>query len=314
MRKRTWKNFAGLISCAIAVSLMASCAHTTPEDEALANKATDELYLKGKHTPAEWATDKLNSHLAWVYKRILYGKYKRGDEEALNTARNYMKELFSDIDKGFNWPVKEQQKFDLPYAYKKPALDGTLEGDGWNGALTFHGEYPPGSLKKNDFPTVWKICWDEEFIYFGARFQDAGIKSIDYDPANKKSPWDGDALEIFVLPDRRLKAYWEVIVNPDNKVVDWLHLNNSDGYWVIGTDDKIHGLKTATKITKDGFLVEVAIPFRELPGYMRGNLPHAGESINLVMVRMNDGQKSTLVPLLYDGHNIFGYPEFTLKK
>jgi hypothetical protein len=148
----------------------------------------------------------------------------------------------------------------------------------------------------------------------GARFQDAGIKSIDYDPANKKSPWDGDALEIFVLPDRRLKAYWEVIVNPGNNVVNWLHLNNSDGYWVIGTDDKIRGLKTVTKITRDGFLVEVAIPFRELPGYMRGNLPKAGERINLVMVRINDGQKSIIVPLLYDGHNIFGYPEFTLKK
>ena len=314
MRKRTLINFAGFISCAIAASLMASCAHTTPEDVALANKATDELYLKGKNTPAECATDKLNSHPAWVYKRILLGKYKRGDEEALNTARTYMNELFSDIDKGFNWPVKEQQKFDLPYAYKKPALDGTLEGNGWNGALTFHGEYPPGSLKKNDAPSVWKICWDEEFLYFGARFQDTDLKQIDYDPVNKKFPWDGDALEIFVLPDRRLKAYWEVIVNPGNKVVDWLHLNNSYGYWVIGTDDKIHGLKTSTKITKDGFLVEAAIPFRELPGYMRGNPPKAGESINLVMVRTNNGRQSVIVPLLYDGHNIFGYPEFTLKK
>jgi hypothetical protein len=47
---------------------------------------------------------------------------------------------------------------------------------------------------------------------------------------------------------------------------------------------------------------------------MRGNLPKAGERINLVMVRINDGQKSIIVPLLYDGHNIFGYPEFTLKK
>jgi hypothetical protein len=273
-----------------------------------------ELYQKGKNTPAEFVTDKLSSRNSWVYTRILLGKYKRGDKESMETARAYMKELFNDIDKGLNWPVKEQQNFELPYAYKKPVLDGTLDDDEWSCALTFHGEYPLGSLEKNTPTSVWKICWDEEFLYFGAYFQDANVRSIDYDAAKNKFPWDGDTLEIFVLPARLFRAYWEVVVNPGNNVVDGLHLNNPDGYWVNGLDETMRGLETRTKITNDGFSVEAALPFRELPRYMRGNLPKAGESINLVMVRTNDGQRSSIVPLLYDGHNIFGYPRFILKK
>ena len=308
------RNCMRLGGCITLILLVASCAGTRREDIALAEKAAPALYNEGKGTPAEFATDKLMSFPVWVHKRILLGKYKLGNDAALATARSYMNDLFSDIDRGFNWPVKEPPRFEIPYANRKPVIDGKLDETEWSETLTFHGEYPLDSLKHNASASVWHACWDEEFLYVGASFRVSDVKSIKYDTAKNAAPWDGDAFEIFILPDMRLKAYWEVVISPDNQVTDGLHLNNSSGFWAGNLDETMHGLKTGTKITKDGFSVEAALPFKELPGYMLGNHPKTGESLSFVMIKIDKGRRSAIIPLLYDGHNIFGYPRFVLKK
>ncbi len=300
------------VAGAAAALLGASCVGTHPDDAALAAKVNRELFLKGKNTPAEYATDKIGSHPTFVSKRILGGELTSGKDGTREGARAAMNELLADIDKGFNWPVKVPPQFDLPHATAKPVIDGELGDGAWKDALTFTGEYPLSSMEKSEYAIVWKLMWDEDYLYAGAVIPDASIVSVDFDEVNKKYPWDADVLELFVMPERRPKSYWEVVVNPGNKIVDGLHTYNLVA-WPNGLAEDMRGLVTKTKLSPDSYTVEAALPFKEMPGYTRGNQPKVGESLYLVMVRINDGRRMAFIPLLYDGHNIFGYPQFTLK-
>ena len=294
-----------------SAEVQAAGVHAT--DAALAARMSDELYRQGKGTPAEFASNQLASHEAWVYKRILLGRYKADDKPAQQVARTYATTLLADIDHGLAWPQRERPSLDLPHIAHAPTIDGVLNEDEWRGALTLHGEYLLGHLEPHAASTLWQLCWDEQYLYVAGRFADARITSIPFVAEQQRYPWDGDVCELFVLPDRRLKAYWEVVVSPDASVVDGLHLNNSAGGWVPGLDETLRGLRVATARTVDGYAVEMAVPFGELPGYMRDNRPHAGETIELTAIRIDDGVRSACAPLLYDGHNIFGYARCTLR-
>ena len=132
-----------------------------------------------------------------------------------------------------------------------------------------------------------------------------------YDSGLGKQPWDGDCLEFFILPEKRLKVYWEIVVNPENEVFDGLHQNYRWGGFSGHPEEDMQGLKTFTKKTESGYAVELAIPFKELPAYTKGNVPEAGQKIWFMFVRTDKGQRKTPCPFLYDGHNIFGYVQGT---
>jgi hypothetical protein len=304
-----------VLGAAAAALLFASCVSSPcPEDIALVDRANRELLLKGKGTPAEFAADKMGSHPTFIYRRMLLGELKPGIYGTRESARAIMNDMLAEIDLGFAWPIKTPPQFDLPHTATKPVIDADLDEDAWRNALTFTGEYPLNSLEKRDSGIVWKLMWDEDCLYVGAIIPDATITSIDFDEANRKYPWDADVLEIFVMPDRRFKSYWEVVVNPDNSIVDGLHTYNVVARTNNGLDESMQGLATQTRRAQDGYTVEAALPFIEMPNYRLGNPPKAGESVHLVLVRIDDGQRSAFVPFLYDGHNLFGYPQFILRK
>lgn len=307
-----------LFACSMMILTVTSYSNTPPalEDAALAEKVNEKLYLSGKNTPAQYATDKALNFQSWVYKRICLGQYKLGDTNALITARLYLKGVLTDAEQGFAWPIKYPQQFDLPYMVKKPVIDGDVGEIEWRDALCFQGEYPKGNITKTLSDINWKMCWDEEFLYLAAIIPDTNIISIDYDKAKNVYPWYGDALEVFVMPNKRFRSYWEVVVNPSNRVVDGLHFIESFTS-VSGLDEAMKGLITRTKILNGGFSVELALPFGEFPGYFQGNVPKAGEQITFNMIRINKQYQqsdfSGFVPFLYDGHNVHGYPIFILK-
>ena len=85
-----------------------------------------------------------------------------------------------------------------------------------------------------------------------------------------------------------------------------------DGGLVV--PERIPTLDAATLRSWRGLpYAEVALPFAELPGYMRGNVPRAGETLSLMLVRTDDAVRRVPIPFLYDGHNIFGYMRATLR-
>jgi len=104
-----------------------------------------------------------------------------------------------------------------------------------------------------------------------------------------------------------------VIVDCEGNVFDGLHYNSRWGGFVGGSEEKLDGLLSAAQKTNDGFAIELAVPFVELPIYLCENTPKEGEEICFAMIRTNgnSGEESTAyspsVPILYGGHNIFGH-------
>jgi len=233
-------------------------------------------------------------------------------------AREELNAIRDQILIGQNWPIKTHEECLIPYAKIKPDFCGP-DAPVWKQATHFGNEYNLNAVTEIKNGADWYICWDEKYLYFAARLPDDHVESVEYGKS-LKSPWDGDCLEIFTMPSMRLKTYWELVINPAGKIFHGLQRNNARGGFSASLDEDMPGLKTHTKILHnssggdEGYFIEVAIPFHELPNYMLGNKPEPGQSVYFMMVRTNDGKRSAPRPFLYDGHNIFGYIKGTLVK
>eukprot|EP00831_Metopus_contortus_P004560 TRINITY_DN11693_c0_g2_i1.p2 TRINITY_DN11693_c0_g2~~TRINITY_DN11693_c0_g2_i1.p2 ORF type:complete len:188 (-),score=46.79 TRINITY_DN11693_c0_g2_i1:540-1103(-) len=123
--------------------------------------------------------------------------------------------------------------------------------------------------------------------------------------------------EIFLMPSKRMKKYWEIIVGCDESIFEGFHCSNKYGGFVSDSNASVNGLQFKSLRKKDGYVTEVAIPFSELPNYMLGNAPKSGESIYFALVR-TDKKKGEKVkfyssfPLLYGGHNVYGHAKAIL--
>jgi hypothetical protein len=131
-----------------------------------------------------------------------------------------------------------------------------------------------------------------------------------------------------VVPEFREGLYWELVVSPSGSVFDALHAKRFQ-HW--GGDrrpgERLSGLKTGCAMRgkengregKDaGYRVEVAVPFREIPSYTRGNPPQVGDVLRLMLVRLDKNGEGFKVyafqPLLSWGHNIWNYARLELVK
>ncbi len=243
--------------------------------------------------------------------KILRGEIKASDQEFQNAMQELTK-LRELIRQGQTWPIRQREKCCIPYAASPPLVNGDDDGQAWDNALVFSGEYPLGSLDKVHSEIVFRLLWDEQFLYVSVTVHDLDINSISADENSKLGPWDADCVEIFIMPSMRMKSYWEIVVNPNNEVYDGLHSSNKLGGFSSHPEEDLEGLRHTVKRTGSGYVVQVAIPFNELPNYMLGNKPEKGQILYFTVLRVDNGNRSALRPLLYDGHNIFGYQEATL--
>ena len=304
----------------IALAITASSAQEDAKDKELVSFYAGLYEKTPQDCPERFAVNKIGEK-SWHARAFAT---LNGKTEAPEGAKDYARKELSDLRElillGQNWPIKEHERKSIPYAKLKPSLDGDIDSPAWKQALVFDNEYNLNSTEETASSAKWLIMWDEEFLYIAARLPDSSIKSYEYIPGAKPQPWEGDCLEMFVMPSMRLKTYWEVVVNPEGKVFDGLHRNNKNGGFIGCPEEDMAGLKTYAKILHDesggesGFVIEAALPFKELPGYMLGNKPEPGQGLYFMMVRTNDGKKSSPRPFLYDGHNIFGYMDGTLVK
>jgi hypothetical protein len=290
-------------------------------DEAEKSLTTDDKELLDffsrvpRNSPARYALNEAGWYTSWRAFKLLRGKWQGTDkdhEEAVKT----LKQLRKRIEFGLKWPYKTPPSYEIPYAAVSPKIDGNINEACWKPALTFKGSYLLGSVKKENDGSVWKIMWNYKYFYVAAYFPDANI----FASVHPGHPYKGDSLEIFLMPSKRMKKYWEVDIGCNGDLYDGFHCNNNNGKWVSGANEIMKGLEFKASRFQAGFSVEAAIPFKELPNYMLGNLPKVGEIIFFALVRTNKNQKngkveySSAFPLLYGGHNIFGHAMGKFKK
>ena len=314
------KSFLALAS----VMLLAGAAFAQSQDIPQSDRDLIDFF-RGLHgnTPADcperFAVNRIAEN-SWHARAFSALRDPNASEAEKTLARKELGDVRDQILLGQSWPIKQHEECSIPYAKAKPVFDGSIDSPAWSGALCFNNEFKLSSTAEEKSGAVWKLMWDENYLYVSARLPDTAIVSNEYGKVKNKNPWDADCLEIFVMPSMRLKAYWEIVITPSNSVFDGLQRNNKTGGFSGNPEEDMDGLKNYAGIitSADGshkaYIIQAALPFKEMPNYMAGNKPEAGNTIYFTMVRTDDGAKKSLRPLLYDGHNIFGYLKATLVK
>lgn len=306
------KNLSFIIGLVLGCLSFGCCCCMADDQDTQLVESFKGLYRREPgDSPARYALNQIAATNSWMAFRILAGEFP-STPEMKRDSRTHLLKLKADIKRGLEWPIKVPPSFNIPFTNQPPIIDGNLDDICWRDSLIFNGEFPINSTIKRDQSSLWKMMYDKENIYIGVSFKDSDLNAVDYIP-EQKGPWDGDAVEVFIMPSKQLKDYREVVIGCGGVLFSSLHVNNRWSTYINGDEPTPKTIKGKCRIRKDGFSAELAIPFRELPNYMLGNPPQPGQKIYFALVR-TDKHASTdkpefysALPLLYGSHNVFGY-------
>lgn len=266
------------------------------------------FFRTSQGTPYQWKAKEVIYDYSQVRRAILTPRTQEGTPSQIRQGLDTLeKEIKLGVDWQENPPILKLPRTDRP-----PEIDGIPDDIAWSQALSFYGEYPLNSNQNNSNSSIWMLVYDQEYLYFAVVFNDKNCWSAD-----SPSLYHGDALELFIMPEIRYYTYVELVFSPDGrKYTQWVNQTLRGRYELSEYHPK--SLKIATRQDSNGYMIEGRIGFRDLPGYLRGNPAQPGETIRLMMLRINsDGiakpTTSTPIPFLYDGHNYFGYMTVTLQ-
>ena len=272
-----------------------------PEDRELVQSVRPEFYHRGKGTPAEFITSGLgyyNEVIRAIHRLIperMRRDYFRG-AATLDDAREKVRAFRENAIRGFAWQ-EPRRRVTIPRV-KNPA-------DRWSSALVLRGEIPLDTPGKATGNAVWMVCYDNQYLHLRAEVDDTELQ------LNSKRPYEADSIEIFLRGSRRLTSYWEIVAAPEVPPLVGFHLfSRTLGLHVSQFDARPRALRITSGRTPCGFFAECAFPFVALHRLDRP-LPFSGGELEFIFVRTDlqpEGVRKTApVPLLYDGHNIFGY-------
>lgn len=302
------------LAAAAGISRAEPPSPPSPENEeerkALEFAADPALPRRCRGTPAEFAANRrggMEEEAAALRNGTL------AEPERSRVIRRFAR-ISDDIRRGLAWrePVRS---IPLPRLKSAPVLDGEFLPGEWERAYEFTGEYPLNSRKQaaGHSGSRWRIAIHAETLYIAASFRDttpAVYRHVGFE--TEKGPmYLGDALEFFLRPSPDSPVYYEYLVNPEGKLWALQHRNDPFGCWIRLEDHFATGARCRTKQLPDGYQVELAVPLDDFRKTTRRNLFLPGSSFSFMLVRTDrSGERyfrGTPVPLLYDGHNIFGY-------
>jgi hypothetical protein len=225
--------------------------------------------------------------------------------------------LIEIIEKGPTWPLPPRAK--VPKAAGPIVLDGKLNEADWAKAVTYDQMFRFNSTEPVASPkTTWKLLWDDQYLYVAWDCADTDVVSPPK-PRDDHVYFD-DCVEIFILPEFRMRTYWELVIGPSGSVYDSIQNKKPLEWGCIGDPTQnIEGLKVGVQVrgtlnksddVDEGYTIEAAIPFAELPGYSRTK-PQAGQTLHFMLVRLDRKGKDFSVysyqPLQAWGHNIWNF-------
>jgi hypothetical protein len=253
---------------------------------------------------------------------ILRGDRPSTDEERA-TARSYFQQRLRVAKAGLTWPTPPT--FDIPFAATPPRIDGSLDDPAWQSAATFNQMYRLGSTERTPGSTTWKVLWDRQYLYFAFECGDTDVQALTFE--RDGFIYSADCVEMFILPRLETGIYWEIIISPSGSVYDGLQAKKMNAWGPVGRPEiDMEGLKYGVLVRgtlndatdrDEGYTVEVAVPFSQLPEYHLAT-PQAGQTIRLMLVRLDgESQKNlsvySFIPLLSWGHNIWNHATGRLK-
>lgn len=262
-------------------------------------------------TPAEFAANRRNG-LEKEAAALRSGTLP--EQERLRVIRRFAL-ISDDIQRGLSWnePV---MRITLPRLKSAPIIDGKFSPGEWAPAYEFTGEYPLNRREKssNRSDSCWRIAIHADTIYIACSFTDttpAVYHHMGFE-SEKNPMYQGDVLEFFLRPSLASPVYYECLVNPEGKIWVLQHRNDPCGCWKRLEDYCATNVRCGVLKHENGYQIELAVPlhdFRKTP--QRQQLFSSGNAFSFMLVHADRSDKNyfrgTPVPLLYDGHNIFGY-------
>lgn len=267
------------------------------------------LFRSSRGKPWQWKAKEVIYDYMQVKRALLVRRDFMGKNREIRTQ---LHKLEQEIRKSQTWeePVRE---YTIPKLPAQQRLNGYPSPAYWEkNALIWQGEYPLSQTAFRENSACWRLCYDEKYLYFKATFPDRfHFLSL------AKPLYDQDAFELFILPEIRFYTYVELVISADNRhYTRWVNQTERSRYELSAFTPAT--LETQTTAYGRHWEIEGRIGFADLPGYLRGNPAKSGETLRLMMLRIDatqTGEKQVFspVPFLYDGHNFFGYMKFTLQ-
>ena len=315
-RKEVDVNRLRLASLGCALLACAACsARPTADDRRLVAEA-EALREPVRGTPGQEHYNRLNTaHVAEAFA-MLKGD-RPGDAAAFAASRIHVRRAIEHARKGLNWPAPPL--IHAPRAVTPPAIDGNLDDDAWRNAAIFDRVYPFNGAEPVATPgTRWLICWDRRHLYVAFDCEDADL--IAPSLARDEAVYKHDCVEVFLLPRFDTGVLWELVVSPSGAIYDALRTKWFDQWGSAGrVEQQIEGLRIGVAVrgtlnseadVDDGYTVELALPFDQLPEYSR-TAPEAGETLHIMLVRLDADRHElkpyAFIPLLGSGHNIWNH-------
>lgn len=178
-----------------------------------------------------------------------------------------------------------------------PKLDAKLNDSCWSKAKAFNIDYDNPTGIKVKLQTIVKAVYDSKYLYLSVYCQEPKMENIKDSCRKVDGPvWNENNVDIFFAP-KNLKDLKHIIVNSLGTVCD-VDMSNGKNNMEWSS-----GIKTATSRTKDGWIVELAIPFSKLSG----KTPRLGAiwGFNICRVRPMEKQYLAFSPTF----GLFAKPE-----
>lgn len=288
-----------------------------PRDDlaALAARADKAVAAVGVSPGREYANRLRNDQYPGWFA-FFKGEKKQPSWPSLNHAVADISNLVKMVEAGPQWP--DPGLYSIPYASVKPAVDGNPDDPAWKNAWTWDKLYPFNSIDAAGPGTVFKMLWDEDYLYVAFDCVDPDI--IAPDRERDEAVFSDDCVEIFILPDFRFRAYWEIVIAPNGCIFDATHTKDI-GKWGGSADpaqdmkglkhvQQVRGTLNMSEDTDEGYTVQMAIPFDELPGYTRSPA-RSGDKLYFMLIRLDRSSESfkayAFKPLQGWGHNIWNH-------
>lgn len=235
-------------------------------------------------------------------------------------AEKELAEIEQDYRTAKSW-TSPAPEFTLPRLPEAPVIDGWANEAVWRSARVWRGSFPCSSETHSDDGAVWRLAWHGGSLYGSVSFPDRDItfyQGRQGEPWTNKRIWQGDCLEVFIQPDEKIPYYIEFLLRPDDTAWALDHVLPESGFW---TTIRFHfqaEVQLAGHVTDNGYELEFGIRLGSLDPRWRTKDPQNAESLRMTMVRMNldvrqreKTVQTSFYPLLYSGHNIFGYAKMT---
>jgi hypothetical protein len=183
---------------------------------------------------------------------------------------------------------------------KAPVIDGKLDDEAWKSATVFKDfvQWRPVDLVAPSKPTEALIGYDPKFLYIAFRaFDEPGkVRST---IAKRDAVFDDDWVGVFLDTFNDGRRSYELIFNPLGVQADAIF---TEGVSEDFSVDIV--MESKGSITDDGFVVEIAIPFKSLR-YSAGKDKLWGLHLLRTIKRFNNEQ-STWMPISKDNSSLLG--------